>query len=333
MKAAQLTKYGRNFRIGINSLSLPSVGSHDVQVKVIYAGVNPLDNLIARGTMKLLVPYRLPQTMGNELVGRITRVGDDVQNFHVGERVFARMPLDRIGAFAEDVIINSAAIARVPECFTDEEAATIPLTALTAMQALDLMDVEPGKTLFISGGTGSFGAMAIPIAVAKGLTVIVSGSARNKDTVMKLGVSRFIDYRKKDYSQELSHIDLAIDTLGGKELEKQMSILKPHGTIVSLRAMPNAEFARREHMGKAKELLFKLASAQVERMAKKYHVHYHFMNVDANGQQLHEAAEILAHAHVHPLHGDVFSLNQTKEAMDRVARGHNRGKILLKLSE
>ncbi len=333
MKVAQLTKYSKKDpQIEINSIPLPKLKPNDLKIKVTYAGVNPLDNLIAHGDVKLIVPYKVPINMGNEFVGKVTQIGSNVKKVKVGDRVFARMPLDKIGAFAEEVVIDANAVATVPEYLTDKEAATIPLTALTAMQALELMHAKPGQTLFISGGTGSFGAMAIPIAVAKGLKVITTGSTQKKENVLKLGVSQFIDYRTQDYTKLLSNVDLAIDTLGGKELEKQMSILKPGGIIVSLKAMPTADFAKRMHMSKAKQLLFKLASRKIVQMANKYQVHYHFIFVHADGKQLQEAADILARAEVHPIYGDIFTLDQTKAAMDKVAHGHNKGKVLLKIA-
>ena len=116
------------------------------------------------GQFKLVIPYPLPLIMGNEVVGEVIQVGKQVTKFKVGERVYARLPLDRISAFAEKVMIEESALAKVPEYLTNEEAATVPLTALTAMQTFQLMDVKKGGRLFISGGTGSFGAMAIPLA-------------------------------------------------------------------------------------------------------------------------------------------------------------------------
>jgi len=163
-----------------------------VLVKVIAAGVNPLDNMISRGEVKIIVPYKLPQVAGNEVVGIIEQKGSNVANFEIGDRVFSRLPLDKIGAFAEYVAVNQDTIAKVPHYLTDEEAAAVPLTALTIMQALELMGAESGKTIFISGGTGGVGGMAIPIAKAKGLTVITNGSVENKERVEKLGVDGVI---------------------------------------------------------------------------------------------------------------------------------------------
>ena len=240
MRAAQVEQYNKNnISVKMVSLDIPVIGERDVLVRVSAAGVNPLDNMISRGEVKMIVPYKLPTVAGNEFVGVVEKVGAKVYKFKVNDRVFARLPLDKIGAFAEYVAVNENAIAKVPEYLSDVEAAAVPLTALTIMQALELMKAEKGKTIFISGGTGSVGAMAIPIAKAKGLKVITNGSAENKDRVLELGAIRFIDYKTEDYSKSLSNIDYVLDTLGGNETEKQMQILRKGGKMVSLRAMPN----------------------------------------------------------------------------------------------
>ncbi len=168
--------------------------------------------------------------------------------------VFGRLPLDHIGAFAEYVAVDSQALAKVPDYLSDEEAATVPLTALTIMQALDLMGAQAGKTIFISGGTGGVGGMAIPIAKAKGLKVITNGSGDSAERVLNLGADRFIDYKTEDYTKTVSEVDYVLDTLGGAETEKQMSIMKKGGHLVSLRAMPNGAFAKRMNLPKWKQM-------------------------------------------------------------------------------
>ena len=190
MRAAQVTRYDKNnIAVQFTEIKKPEPDKNEVLVKVTAAGVNPLDNMISRGEVRMIVPYRLPVIAGNEIVGIVEKTGADVAGFHTGDRVFARLPLNHIGAFAEYISVDEKALAKVPDYLTDVEAAAVPLTSLTIMQALELMHAESGKTIFISGGTGSVGDMAIPIAKAKGLTVITNGSADNKDRVIALGVS------------------------------------------------------------------------------------------------------------------------------------------------
>ncbi|HEM3035477.1 TPA: NADP-dependent oxidoreductase, partial [Streptococcus suis] len=256
MKAAQHTSYNKNnIALNLTEIAKPQIKPNQVLVKVTAAGVNPLDNMISRGDVKLIVPYKLPQTAGNEVVGLVEEVGSSVTTFAAGDRVFGRLPLDSIGAFAEYVAVDAQALAKVPAYLTDEEAAAVPLTALTIMQALDLMGAQSGKTIFISGGTGGVGGMAIPIAKAKGLTVITNGDGASAERVLSLGADRFIDYKTEDYTKTLSDVDYVLDTLGGAETEKQMSIMKKGGQLVSLRAMPNGEFAKRMNLPKWKQIL------------------------------------------------------------------------------
>ena len=334
IQAARLFKYSKTDpEIKVVETPVEKLQEEDLLVEVLNAGVNPLDNLIAHGELKLVVPYKLPQTMGNEFVGLVKQVGTKVNDFKVGDRIFARNPLDNIGAFAGELVIKQDAVAKVPEYLTNPEAAAVPLTALTAMQALELMDFKPGQTLFISGGTGSFGAMAIPIAVAKGLKVITNGSSAKKEEVEKLGVSQFIDYKKENYWEVLSNIDFVIDTLGGDNIEKEMSIMRPGGVLVTLRGMPNKAFAKSMGMSKAKQMLFGMAGAKMDRLAKKYGLSYHYIFVHADGKQLKEASEILAQKEIRPALGTHFTLDQTQAAMEQVAKGGNAGKIILDISK
>lgn len=330
MKAAQHTTYDKNnLKLNLTDIAKPSIQPNQVLVKVTAAGVNPLDNMISRGEVKMIVPYKLPQTAGNELVGLVEEVGSGMTGFALGDRVFGRLPLDSIGAFAEYVAVDAAALAKVPAYLTDMEAAAVPLTALTIMQALELMGAEAGKTIFISGGTGGVGGMAIPLAKAKGLTVITNGSASNAERVLKLGADRFIDYKTEDYSQTLSEVDYVLDTLGGAETEKQLSILKKGGHLVSLRAMPNGAFAKRMNLPKWKQILLGLVGRKFDKMADKYGVHYDFIFVESNGAQLQEVADIFSQLQIKPSLDTVYPFAEVNAALDKVANGRSKGKTVL----
>lgn len=330
MKAAQIVSYNKNnIALTVTDVPAPRPGAQQVLVKASTSGVNPLDNMISRGEVKLITPYALPQIAGNEIVGRVEALGEGVTSFKVGERVFARLPLNSIGAFAEYVAVDAAALARVPEYLSDEEAAGVPLTALTVMQAFDLMGAQPGKTIFISGGTGGVGAMAIPLAKAKGLTVITNGSASGKERVLSLGADRFIDYKTENYAETLSGIDYVLDTLGGDETEKQMSIMAPGGQLVSLRGMPNKAFAQRMGMPFWKQLLFGTAGRTMDRNAQKYGVTYHFIFVESNGAQLQQVADIFAERQIKPSIDTVFPFEDVNAALDKVANGRSNGKTVI----
>ena len=197
------------------------------------------------------------------------------------------------------------------------------------MQALELMGAESGKTIFISGGTGGVGGMAIPIAKAKGLTVITNGSLENKERVEKLGVDQFIDYKTTDYTKVLKDVDYVLDTLGGAETEKQMTIMKSGGKLVSLRAMPNGSFAKRMNLAWWKQLILGLAGRKFDKMANKYGVSYDFIFVESNGKQLQEVADIFTKLEIKLSVDTVFDFKDVNKALDKVANGRSRGKTVL----
>lgn len=174
------TELFKKIQVELNDVDIPQINSHEVLVKVKAAGVNPLDILNLNGSVRMIADYKLPFTLGNELSGVIEAVGDKVLNFKVGDPVYTRLPLNKIGAFAEYAAVNEDALSIMPDHLSFNEAAAVPLTALTAYQALhNVLHAQPKKKLFIPGGTGGFGAMAIPIAKSMGLYVITSGSERS----------------------------------------------------------------------------------------------------------------------------------------------------------
>lgn len=333
MKAAILPGYRKNgCDLVLRDIPVPEVSAQEVLVKVHTAGVNPLDNMIIHGEVKMIVPYRFPLVMGNELVGTIEKVGAGVSGFSVGDRVYGRMPLRKIGAFAEFAAIDQSAIAKVPAYLSDEEAACVPLTALTAQQAFELMKPTPGETIFISGGTGSLGAMAIPMSKSYGLTVITNGSAVNRDRVLALGVDRFIDYKTEDYGTVLSDVDYVLDTLGDRELPKEFSILKRGGKLVSLRGMPNGEFAARSGMSAFKRMLFKVVGRKYDQMAAKKNQLYYFIFVHEDGAGLKRISEIFAERHIEASVDEVFSLADVNKALAKVTAGKSKGKTMIRIT-
>lgn len=332
MKAAILEKYASDGReLVIKDVPVPEVGDNEVLVNIKAAGVNPLDNMIVRGEVKLIVPYKFPLVMGNEFAGVVEKAGGKVTEFKKGDRVYARMPLDKIGAFAEYASVRADALAKIPDYLSFEEAASVPLTALTAWQAYELMNVQKGGKLFISGGTGSVGAMAIPIAKSLGLTVITNGSGDNEERVRALGVDRFIDYRKENYADIISGVDYVLDTLGDKELENEFKILKDGGSLVSLRGLPNGEFARRMRMPLYKRAAFMIAGKKYDKLAAKRGQRYHFIFVHEDGEGLKKISEIFSDKKVQTSVDEIFSLDDINKAMKKVASGRSKGKTIIKI--
>lgn len=329
MKAIQIKKYSKEIKVELNEIPTPQITDNEVLVRIKAAGVNPLDNMIIKGEVKLITPYDFPLTMGNEMAGVVEKIGKNVKNFKVGDRVFARLPLSKIGAFAEFVSVNENALAKIPDYLDFTQAAAVPLTALTAYQALEILQPQKGQKIFISGGTGGFGAMAIPIAKHFGLEVITNGNSINKERVLALGADQFLDYKTEDYTKILKNIDFVIDTLGGKELEKQFTILKKGGKLVSLKGMPNKNFAKKMNLSWWKTLIFSLVGKKFDDLANKNNQEYHFIFVKENGKQLSEIAKILEKNKIVPSVDSVFPLEKANDALLKIATQPSQGKTIL----
>ena len=215
MKAIQIKKYSKDININIADIPIPEISDNDVLIKVKAAAVNPLEILILTGAVRLIQDYKMPLTSGNECSGIIEQIGKNVKDFKVGDKVYTRLPISKIGAFAEYASVDSKFISLMPKDYDFITSAAISLTALTAYQAFtEELDAKSGQTVLITGGSGSFGELAVPIAKYLGLNVIVSGSERLKEHFINLGADKYISYNKENYSELVSNVDHVIDTLG-----------------------------------------------------------------------------------------------------------------------
>ncbi len=157
MKAAQIERYSKDIRVNINDIPVPEIGNQDILLRVKAAAVNPVDILNLTGAVRLIQDYRMPMTLGNECAGVVEKVGKSVTRFRPGDPVYSRLPIHRLGAFAEYAAIPENAAAQMPDGFDYASAAAVPLTGLTAYQAItEELHAKPGETVFIPGGTGSW---------------------------------------------------------------------------------------------------------------------------------------------------------------------------------
>ncbi|WP_261301912.1 NADP-dependent oxidoreductase [Paenibacillus andongensis] len=330
MRAAQMQKYSKELQLEMNNVKIPEINSHEVLIKVKAAGVNPLDLLILNGSIRMIADYDFPLTLGNELSGVIEAVGEDVVDFQVGDHVYTRLPINKIGAFAEYAAVNEEAISKMPKNLSFIEAAAVPLTALTAYQALnDVLNAQLNAKLFIPGGTGGFGAMAIPIAKSMGLYVITSGSERGRSRTLSIGADKFINYKEENYADILSNIDYVIDTLGTKEIKKELNVLKPQGKLVSLKALPNYRFAVDNNFPSWKKLLFGLVGARLDILAARHKNEYHFLFVRANGRQLQEITNLVENENITPSIDSIYNFDDINKALLKVSTGHSQGKVIV----
>lgn len=308
----------------------PVVGERDVLVQVHAAGLNVLDEKIRLGEFKLILPYRLPVILGNDVAGVVVQVGSKVTRFAVGDEVFARPGTDRIGTFAERIAIDEADLAMIPAAVSMVEAASLPLVALTAWQALvERANVQPGQKVLIHAGAGGVGAIAIQLAKHLGATVATTVSAGNADWVRQLGADLVIDYRTEDFTAAVHGYDVVLDSLGGENLERSLTVLKPGGKAIGITGPPDPAFAREIGANFAVQLLMRAISSRVRRRARKLGVTYEFLFMHASGEQLQEIAELVDAGTIQPRVGRVFPFAEAPEALAAVAAGTGRGKIVL----
>lgn len=332
MKAVQIDKYSRGIEAKVRDIPVPAAGAGEVLVKVKAAAVNPLEILIMTGAVKPIAGYTFPLTLGNECAGIVEKVGAHVKDFAVGDRVYARLPVGKIGALAEYAAIRADAVAKMPEGYDFAAAAAIPLAGLTAYQAIEEeLCAKSGESLFIPGGSGSFGQMAVPIAKSFGLKVIVSGNGRAESSIRAAGADEYIDYKKTDYGTVLKDIDCIIDTLGAGEFEKELSVLKKGGRLVSLRGIPNQRFAVRHGIKGLRKLLFSLAGRKFDCMANAAGKEYSFLFVRADGGQLKKITQIVQERHIiPPVDSHHFTVDEINEALELVQNGRTDGKVVIR---
>jgi NADPH:quinone reductase-like Zn-dependent oxidoreductase len=330
MKAFIVDRYGGADRVRAGEMPEPELREDDVLVQIHAAGVNPLDSKIRNGEFKLILPYRLPLILGNDVAGVVVRAGSRVRRFKPGDEVYARPPEDRIGAFAELIAMNEDAVAMKPKALTMEEAASIPLVGLTAWQALiERANLKKGQKVLIHAGSGGVGTLAIQLAKHVGAVVATTTSAANLDLVKRLGADIAIDYRKDDFATLLRDYDVVLNSLSGETLEKSLRVLKPGGTLISISGPPDPDFARDIGASWILKLVMRFLSYRIRKKARRHRVNYSFLFMKASGDQLREIASLIDSGIMHPVVDRVFPFESTKEALAYVESGRAKGKVVV----
>jgi len=332
MKAFIVGRYGSNHGVRAAEMLDPELRDDVVLVQIHAASVNPLDLKIRDGKLKLVLPYRLPLILGNDLAGVVVRVGSQVRRFEKGDEVYARPDKDRIGAFAEFISIKEDAVANKPKELTMEEAASIPLVGLTAWQALvERANLKTGQKVLIHAGSGGVGTIAIQLAKHIGATVATTTSTANIDWVKRLGADIVIDYRKSDFAAILQDYDVVLDTLGGEVLEKSLRVLKPGGKLISISGPPDPDFAKDIGSSWSLRLAMGLLSYRIRKKANRHHVSYSFLFMRPSGDQLRKIGSLIDSGIVRPVVDRVFPFESTKDALAYLDKGPAKGKVIVKM--
>ena len=234
MKAVRIHQFGGPDQLVYEDAPMPTPAAGEVCIRVHAVGVNPYDVKIRQGSVEKELPHQLPLILGWDVAGDVAALGEGVTSFQVGDPVYVMANPANDGAYAEYIVVDAAVIAAKPERLTYPEAASIPLAAQTALQAIyDLGQLQAGQTILIHGGAGSVGSFAVQLAKAKGATVYATAASTDQDYLKQLGADKTIDYKTQKFEDIVSDIDVVLDPLGGEVQQKSWQVMKPGGILVS----------------------------------------------------------------------------------------------------
>jgi alcohol dehydrogenase len=333
MRAYVLTRYGGPDAMEHRDVPAPQPGPGDVRIKVSAAGLNPVDFKFRRGALRPISRVRLPIVAGCEVAGTVEAVGPGPNRFAIGDRVYARVDKTRLGAFAEMVCVQQEFVAAMPASLGFTEAAGLPLAGLTALQALrDELGVGRGTRLFISGGAGGVGTLAIQLAKYFGAEVTTTASAHGEALVRRLGADRVVDYNRENFAEVLHDFDAVFDLVGGVTLRDSFRILRPGGRVVSIAGVPEPLTATKD-LGSPPLITaaFWLMSLGLRRRARKAKASYRYLFMHPSGDDLRTLAALVDGGQVQPVIDSIYPFAEIAQAFAALEQGHAKGKIVVTL--
>ena len=290
---------------------LPTLAPGDVLLRVHASGVTPSE-LEWSGTWidRTGVPRTPPIVLGHEVAGVVETLGPTVEDLAVGDAVYGFIDSRRDGADAEYVAVRATELAPKPAPLTFTEAAAVPLSALTAWQALFAHgDLQVGQRVLIHGGAGGVGSFAVQLARWRGAHVVATASARDAELVRDLGADEVIDYRTQRFEEAVADMDLVFDTVGGEIWERSWDVLRPGGRLVSI-AVPRPP---ERETGDGRRAIWFV--------------------VESNRTQLIEIGGLIDGGHLRPIVSAVLPLAEGRAAYGAGHNGRGPGKAVLLVAE
>ena len=327
MKALQIVKYGEiKDSLTFNEVSKPTIQAKDVLIEVKAAAINPIDKSIILGNLQGMLPIPLPSTSAYDVSGIVVEKGNEVSNFEIGDLVYSRVPQEQMGTLTEFVAVTNDAISKKPGNISFEEAASLPLAGLTALQSLQQAGIKENDKVLIHAGSGGVGSFAIQYAKAKGAFVYTTTSTSNLEWVKALGADRVIDYKTEDYKSIAKDVDIVFDTLGQNYSLESFEVVKQGGIVVSVVGPLDEASAKMFGMADYK-LPKELAKASSDKDAD-----YKFIFMHPNGSHLNEIKSMIEDEKIKPIIDKIYSFSESIEAFEHLATGRAKGKIVVKIS-
>ncbi len=327
MKALQIIKYGEiKDSLVFNEVNKPTMQAKDVLIEVKAAAINPIDKSIILGNLQSMLPIPLPSTSAYDVSGIVVEMGAEVSDFEIGDLVYSRVPQEQMGTIAEYVAVNNAAVSKKPGNITFEEAASIPLAGLTALQSLEYVGIKENDKILIHAGSGGVGSFAIQYAKAKGAYVYTTTSTNNVKWVKELGADRVIDYKTEDYKTMVSNADIVFDTLGKNYALEAFEVIKQGGKVVSVVGPLDEESAKMFGMAD-----YKLPK-ELAQLSKDKEATYKFIFMHPNGSHLGAIKLLIEDEKIKPIIDKVYPFAESMEAFAHLATGRAKGKIVIKIN-
>lgn len=307
MKAAHINQYGNIDKLIIGEVNKPEITEEQVLIKVVAAGVNPVDFHIRNGMLEEINTHVLPLVLGWDAAGVIVEVGEQVTDLNIGDEVYVYTPLTEQGTQAEFVAVDANLIAHKPKSLSFIESAAIPLAALTALQGLtDEGKLQSGQTVLIHNAAGGVGSFAVQIAKQIGAYVIGTGSIAKKEYILGLGADEFIDYKQDCFEDRVTNVDLVFAAISGDNIvERSLSVIKKNGRLITL--------------------LEEIPADKASRM----NIHYNRMIVTPSRAGLNKLTDLVESNALKVTIDSVFTLDQATEAMKRSESARATGKIVI----
>jgi NADPH:quinone reductase-like Zn-dependent oxidoreductase len=310
MKAIVVHEYGGPEVLKYEDVARAEPKEDQICVRVIAAGVNPVDGMIRSGLFAKYEKDVFPIIPGADIAGVVEKVGSKTSKFKAGDPVFAYVSLKGGGGYAEYALATERDTAAKPKSLTYVDAAAVPIVALTAWQALvDTAKLGAGDTVLIHGGSGGVGSFAIQIAKARGAKVIATASTANQDLLKQLGADVAIDYTKQKFEDVAKDVDVVLDSVGKDTLARSYGVVKKGGFIVSIVRDPDP--------------------AELE----KHGIHGASISVEPNSSELADIGKLIDEKKIKVIVSQTFPLFEAAKAQEQVATGHTRGKIVLKVAD
>jgi NADPH:quinone reductase-like Zn-dependent oxidoreductase len=332
MKAVLAETYGGPEVLQIEDVPVPKIGPNGVLVQIHATSVNPIDWKLRCGMLRALLDYRFPVIWGKDFSGVVAEVGNAVTLFKPGDQVYGfkdgNVGKTYRGTYAEYAVVPEKAMARKPANLTHEQAAAIPLAALTAWQGMIIHGkLKAGQRVLIHAGAGGVGSLAIQIAKAFGAYVAATASTRNQDLLRELGADLPIDYHKEKIEDKTSGCSLVLDGVGESVWRSSLSVLKPGGRLVTLLVpIPGKEAGRLQFFAYA-------ASRVLAWMLRALVTGRRLMitRVAPRGGDLEKITALVEAGKIRPVIERVFPLEQIADAQRLSETVHVRGKIVVKI--